>query len=93
MNFGGDYGKKELFLALRNRFIEIWVLFMEDFNDVNMIVFLRFLEDLKDFVNLIVKFFEWFGKKLGGGNVISGVIFLRDIFVWVEFINKVFSKI
>ncbi|AJV76513.1 Mdn1p [Saccharomyces cerevisiae YJM450] len=93
MNPGGDYGKKELSPALRNRFTEIWVPSMEDFNDVNMIVSSRLLEDLKDLANPIVKFSEWFGKKLGGGNATSGVISLRDILAWVEFINKVFPKI
>ena len=37
MNPGGDYGKKELSPALRNRFTEIWVPSMEDFNDVNTV--------------------------------------------------------
>ncbi|EJS42740.1 mdn1p [Saccharomyces arboricola H-6] len=93
MNPGGDYGKKELSPALRNRFTEIWVPSMEDFNDVNMIVSSKLLEELKDLADPIVKFSEWFGKKLGGGNATSGVISLRDILAWVEFINKVFPKI
>ncbi|QHS74848.1 AAA family ATPase midasin [Saccharomyces paradoxus] len=93
MNPGGDYGKKELSPALRNRFTEIWVPSMEDFNDVNMIVSSRLLEDLKNLADPIVNFSEWFGKKLGGGNATSGVISLRDILAWVEFINKVYPKI
>ncbi|CAI4046401.1 hypothetical protein N7582_003803 [Saccharomyces uvarum] len=92
MNPGGDYGKKELSPALRNRFTEIWVPSMEDFNDVNMIISSKLSKDLKDLAGPIVKFSEWFGKKLGGGNATSGVISLRDILAWAEFINKVFPK-
>ncbi|QID86702.1 AAA ATPase midasin [Saccharomyces pastorianus] len=93
MNPGGDYGKKELSPALRNRFTEIWVPSMEDFNDVNMIISSKLSKDLKDLASPIVKFSEWFGKKLGGGNATSGVISLRDILAWAEFINKVFPKV
>ncbi|CAI4046054.1 AAA family ATPase midasin SKDI_12G1560 [Saccharomyces kudriavzevii IFO 1802] len=93
MNPGGDYGKKELSPALRNRFTEIWVPSMEDFNDVDMIVSSRLSEGLRDLADPVVKFSEWFGKKLGAGNATSGVISLRDILAWVEFINKVFPEI
>lgn len=38
MNPGGDYGKKELSPALRNRFTEIWVPAIEDRRDLELIV-------------------------------------------------------
>lgn len=88
MNPGGDYGKKELSPALRNRFTEIWVPSMDDFQDVKMIVNSRLNQDLRLFTDTIVDFSEWFAKKLGNGDAKSGVISLRDILGWVEFMNK-----
>ncbi|CCH41350.1 Midasin [Wickerhamomyces ciferrii] len=88
MNPGGDYGKKELSPALRNRFTEIWVPSMEDFGDVKTIVEEKLDENVKYLADGIVKFSERFGMKLGGGNITSGVISLRDILAWVEFINS-----
>lgn len=93
MNPGGDYGKKELSPALRNRFTEIWVPSMEDFNDVNMIISSRLNNDIKVLTDPITKFSEWFGKKFGGGNATNGVISLRDILSWVEFINSSYKTI
>lgn len=37
MNPGGDYGKKELSPALRNRFTEIWVPSVSDLNELRCI--------------------------------------------------------
>lgn len=37
MNPGGDYGKKELSPALRNRFTEIWVPPVSDMNEFRSI--------------------------------------------------------
>lgn len=87
MNPGGDYGKKELSPALRNRFTEIWVPSLDDFNDVRHIVRSRLQDQYKDLANALTEFSEWFGRKLGNGNVNSGVISLRDILAWVQFIN------
>lgn len=92
MNPGGDYGKKELSPALRNRFTEIWVSSMEDFDDVTQIVSSRLTESAKSLSPTIVSFSEWFGKEYGGGNARSGVISLRDILAWVEFINSCMSS-
>lgn len=86
MNPGGDYGKKELSPALRNRFTEIWVPSMEDFNDVHQIVESRITH--KELTSSIVKFSEWYAKQFGGGHTNNGVISLRDILAWVEFINS-----
>lgn len=88
MNPGGDYGKKELSPALRNRFTEIWVPSMDDFNDVRHIVKARLNSQHEWLADPLTDFSEWFGRKLGNGNVNSGVISLRDILAWVEFINS-----
>lgn len=88
MNPGGDYGKKELSPALRNRFTEIWVPSMDDFNDVKQIVSARLKPRFFKVCEPLVDFAEWFGKRLGNGNANSGVISLRDILAWVEFLNS-----
>jgi midasin len=41
MNPGGDFGKKELSPALRNRFTEIWVPAVTDLDDLRSIVLNR----------------------------------------------------
>jgi len=43
MNPGGDYGKKELSPALRNRFTEIWVPAVNDLDDLQGIALKRCL--------------------------------------------------
>lgn len=89
MNPGGDYGKKELSPALRNRFTEIWVPSMDDFDDVLLIVQSRLDKALDPkLADVIVKFGKWFAERYGSGNASSGVISLRDILTWVSFINK-----
>lgn len=92
MNPGGDYGKKELSPALRNRFTEIWVPSMEDFSDVQTIVESKLKPELASIAPVIVQFSENFGRQLGGGNISSGVISLRDILAWVEFTNTSFES-
>lgn len=92
MNPGGDYGKKELSPALRNRFTEIWVPSMDDFSDVRQIVTLKLDESVQSLCEPLVQFSEWYGKTFGGGNATSGVISLRDILAWVLFINSSNAK-
>lgn len=91
MNPGGDYGKKELSPALRNRFTEIWVPSMEDYADVQQIVQARL--KTKQLADAIVQFSEWYGLEFGGGSTNNGVISLRDILAWVEFVNSCEPKL
>ncbi|RLV92019.1 Midasin [Spathaspora sp. JA1] len=84
MNPGGDYGKKELSPALRNRFTEIWVPSMEDFEDVKQIVDSKV--KYSQLTIPIVEFSQWFANKFGGAN--NGTISLRDILAWIDFINS-----
>lgn len=88
MNPGGDYGKKELSPALRNRFTEIWVPSMDDFDDVELIVRQKLLEPVQQFARPIVEFSHWFAITYGNGDATSGVISLRDILCWTQFINS-----
>lgn len=92
MNPGGDYGKKELSPALRNRFTEIWVPSMEDFEDVRQIVRAKLSDGVKHLTDVIVSYSKWYGNKMGGGDASSGVISLRDILAWITFINTAFAK-
>lgn len=85
MNPGGDYGKKELSPALRNRFTEIWVPSMESFDDVRQVVAAKLAHP--EVCEPLVQFLEWYGERYGSGNASSGVISLRDILAWVQFIN------
>lgn len=92
MNPGGDYGKKELSPALRNRFTEIWVPSMEDFEDVRQIVSAKMPGPENYLTDPIVEFCHWYGLKMGGGKTSNGVISLRDVLAWVQFVTTCCSK-
>lgn len=84
MNPGGDYGKRELSPALRNRFTEIWVPAMTDLEDVTEIITSKLHSPVKSHVTTMVNFTHWFSEAYGyGGNPIS----MRDILSWVKFVN------
>lgn len=93
MNPGGDYGKKELSPALRNRFTEIWVPSMDDMEDIRQLISNKLNSSYWYLVDVILFFSEWYGKKFGGGQIDNGVISLRDILSWVEFINTLVDNI
>ena len=83
MNPGGDYGKKELSPALRNRFTEIWVPAVDDRDDLIQIVRAALMEEVGE-CDAIVDFAEWFTKRIGStGTTIS----IRDILAWVHMVN------
>lgn len=85
MNPGGDYGKKELSPALRNRFTEIWVPFVDDPEDLTLIINEQLqLPALQSFAPRILDFVSWFTKAL---NQSRTVVSLRDILSWVQFLN------
>ncbi|KAL3008468.1 hypothetical protein AAZX31_07G033800 [Glycine max] len=90
MNPGGDYGKKELSPALRNRFTEIWVPPVNDQDELQGIAMKRismfkFAGNLdptyqKTLVNAMISFFEWYNK-LHPGRMLT----VRDLISWVDF--------
>ncbi|WWC59552.1 uncharacterized protein I303_102108 [Kwoniella dejecticola CBS 10117] len=89
MNPGGDFGKKELSPALRNRFTEIWVPALNDRGDMLQIIGQSWkAEEMKTCSPYILDYFLWFGDKLGD---LSG-LGLRDILAWISFANDMFSK-
>lgn len=85
MNPGGDFGKKELSPALRNRFTEIWVPPLSSREDILDIVVDKLKPDFKRFAHIIVDFSYWFGKTCRSSTATAFSI--RDILVWVNFVN------
>lgn len=85
MNPGGDYGKRELSPALRNRFTEIWVPSLSEHEDVLQIVEAKLNNKLKQFAKVMVHFAEWFGQTYRSSASTS--ISVRDVLAWVKFMN------
>jgi midasin len=89
MNPGGDYGKKELSPALRNRFTEIWVPAFDDRADILEILDAQWRDaSLVPLGLKMVEFGEWFTATLrtDAREVFVGVG-LRDMLAWAAFIN------
>ncbi|KAK3846925.1 MAG: hypothetical protein J3R72DRAFT_519841 [Linnemannia gamsii] len=91
MNPGGDYGKKELSPALRNRFTEIWVPAVTDREDLVKIIEeqIQYKNEMVGFADRILDFVAWFTHELGKSRV---VVSLRDILAWVRFMNELMAK-
>lgn len=88
MNPGGDYGKKELSPALRNRFTEVWCEGCTTRNDLRDIIMHNLRVDSQttreSVATAILEFTEWLqtievGKKLA--------VTVRDVLTWTDFIN------
>jgi midasin len=78
MNPGGDYGKKELSPALRNRFTEIWVPQVDDREDRKAIIDSLWQHpSLRSLTDPLLDFAHWMGLETGDDNVVG----LRDITV------------
>ena len=87
MNPGGDFGKKELSPALRNRFTEVWVPSLDSHEDLLRIISDRCAEKaLQAYAPLVLDFFQWFTSESKSK---ARCISLRDILSWVMFLNKV----
>jgi midasin len=92
MNPGGDFGKKELSPALRNRFTEIWVSPVSDRQDLIEILSERLIESgqislglSNRAANSIIDFIEWLSSKVN--RPLESIFSLRDILAWVSFIS------
>ncbi|KAL4081238.1 P-loop containing nucleoside triphosphate hydrolase protein [Scleroderma citrinum] len=89
MNPGGDYGKKELSPALRNRFTEIWVPPVDGAADLAMIVDSSWRHvELKSLTAPLLEFCSWLRKKTDDHTICS----LRDMLAWVAFSNAVVAQ-
>ena len=81
MNPGGDYGKKELSPALRNRFTEVWCPSTTTAEDLANIVSLNLTDET--LTSSIVAFVSWLRDNSGA------VVSIRDVLSWISFINTV----
>ncbi|XP_054261518.1 midasin-like isoform X2 [Macrosteles quadrilineatus] len=98
MNPGGDFGKKELSPALRNRLTEIWCEGISERQDwlsviehnVRLGLSLGNQQDATSGVgNLMLDFLDWFHNTQVGKRVTVSV---RDVLTWVSFINTVTAE-
>ncbi|KAG6007079.1 hypothetical protein E4U21_006341 [Claviceps maximensis] len=85
MNPGGDFGKKELSPALRNRFTEIWVPPLSESDDIYEIVKTKLTDRSKHLVDAMVDFAHWFAQTFR--SMATTAFSIREILVWVQFIN------
>lgn len=84
MNPGGDFGKKELSPALRNRFTEVWVPPINDIGDLRSIAVDRFSRPvLVKLAGPMLEFWQWFQRHHEGGRSLS----VRDLLSWITYIN------
>ncbi|KAJ3181878.1 hypothetical protein HDU85_003393 [Gaertneriomyces sp. JEL0708] len=91
MNPGGDYGKKELSPALRNRFCEVWVEGFTGRGDLEEVVTKKLtvagLEDnmARSLAVRMMDFYDALAKNLGKERV--EIVSLRDVLAWVQFLS------
>ncbi|OTA01223.1 hypothetical protein A9Z42_0015340 [Trichoderma parareesei] len=85
MNPGGDFGKKELSPALRNRFTEIWVPPLSDSDDIYDITRTKLVDAAKSYAEAVVQFAAWFGSTFRP--MATAPFSVREVLAWVQFIN------
>ncbi|ETN98673.1 type A von Willebrand factor domain-containing protein, partial [Reticulomyxa filosa] len=89
MKIGGNFGKKELSPALRNRFTEIWVPSLVE-RDEDLLAIIkeraRNQSELIHFAPLIIDFMKWIKSQ----NEIA--VSLRNIVSWVDFMMHFGTK-
>ncbi|KAI8917537.1 hypothetical protein DFJ77DRAFT_488317 [Powellomyces hirtus] len=96
MNPGGDYGKKELSPALRNRFCEIWVPGVTGRGDLDGLVAKKLTvggiaPDRSVVISKwMMDFYDWFAARLRKPR--DAIVSLRDVLAWVEFVVGVASR-
>ena len=84
MNPGGDYGKRELSPALRNRFTEIWVPRASDKDEMLEIAQAKLTAELLNFSQPMVEFAAWYAAKYDAA---APHISIRDLLSWIDFAN------
>ena len=87
MNPGGDFGKKELSPALRNRFCEIWIGASSDEAEMAQIVQRRIPEaPLSDYSSKLAQFWSFYREAAGKGAARSALL-TRDLVAWAQFMR------
>lgn len=89
MNPGGDFGKKELSPALRNRFTEIWVPAMSDDLDIQQIMQANLPSDYKEHATTMLTFAKEFSARFTPPYK-SSALSIRDLLAWSTFCSKSF---
>ncbi|XP_054990862.1 midasin [Sorex araneus] len=98
MNPGGDFGKKELSPALRNRFTEIWCPQSSSREDLIQIISRNLRPGLSfgrtdhkglDIAEVMLDFIDWLTRQEFGRRC---VISIRDILSWVHFMNTMWEE-
>ncbi|KAJ5112649.1 hypothetical protein N7532_000694 [Penicillium argentinense] len=85
MNPGGDYGKRELSAALRNRMTEIWAPQLSEDEDILPILQMRLTLKQEEVARAMLQFAKWF--KATFQNTSTTSLSLRDLLAWVDFVN------
>lgn len=95
MNPAGDFGKKELSAALRNRFNEIWCptpdVASGEFRLIAENSLICTQPDIKSIcIDVICDFLTWLGKQtfFRRSSSSNSVFSIRDLTTWVKFINR-----
>ncbi|EEH22929.2 hypothetical protein PABG_05140 [Paracoccidioides brasiliensis Pb03] len=86
MNPGGDYGKRELSAALRNRLTEIWVPQLSEAEDILPILYAKLVSPIQSAPNAMLTFAKWFKETFQSASAES--ISIRDLLAWVDFVNQ-----
>ncbi|KKZ66310.1 hypothetical protein EMCG_07974 [[Emmonsia] crescens] len=86
MNPGGDYGKRELSAALRNRLTEIWVPQLSEAEDILPILSAKLVSPISNAPSSMLTFAKWFKETFQ--NTSSKSISIRDLLAWVDFVNQ-----
>ncbi|EDN07367.1 conserved hypothetical protein [Histoplasma mississippiense (nom. inval.)] len=86
MNPGGDYGKRELSAALRNRLTEIWVPQLSEAEDILPILSSKLVSPISNAPSAMLAFARWF--KETSQSTSSTSISIRDLLAWVGFVNQ-----
>ena len=84
MNPGGDYGKRELSPALRNRFTEIWVPHTSDESEMLEIAQAKLAPSMLGFAKNMTEFAAWYALTY---NPAAPYISIRDLLAWIQFVN------
>ncbi|KAE8148455.1 AAA ATPase [Aspergillus avenaceus] len=86
MNPGGDYGKRELSAALRNRMTEIWAPQLSEDEDILPILQRKLELESQQIPKAMLQFAKWFKWKFQNSS--SASLSIRDLLAWVDFVNK-----
>jgi midasin len=85
MNPGGDFGKRELSPALRNRFTEIWVPPATDCEEMFQIAEAKLSASFLKYSSPMIGFAEWYSTTF---SPITPNVSIRELLAWIQFVNS-----